>query len=479
MQIIWTITPTVSSKKFTAKLRKADTGEIVAEQPYTQTGSVTLNRLFEQGFNGSFEQQNIQFLIETTETSLNLTYSLQFVRVSESEDSSEDFSATITAGIVEPDSLVETIFVQDNIPDIGILEFLTGIFKMFNLTAFIEDDPSSDDFGKVVVKTLDSFYSGGTSRDITEFVDTSQGESNFSVPFNDIQFKFADPKTFGAFFFEKLNNRQLGSVKASSTSGSGRDPRLNRGQDYRVQLPFEKMFFEKLTDGNDNSDTTIGFGYFVDDNQAPVINKPLMFFRANTTGTAIQMQDGGGTGTPLSITQYNRASNFRVGTQSVVIAVSSGESSAVSFSYVVPTTFATATVSVSPNSSTTVNPLVTGSLLRTSTVSSESNVTTTFTTLTTGNTLNFSTEINPFVATVEDNNTLFLNFYSKYIRDVFSYNRRLIKVNAILPQKFLLRYKLSDTIVINNTEFYINKITTNLQTGKSKLELLTKVNTIS
>jgi hypothetical protein len=479
MQIIWTITPSVSSKKFTAKLRKADTGEIVAEQPYTQTGSVTLNRLFEQGFNGSFEQQNIQFLIETTETSLNLTYSLQFVRVSESEDSSEDFSATITAGIVEPDSLVETIFVQDNIPDISILEFLTGIFKMFNLTAFIEDDPSSDDFGKVVVKTLDSFYSGGTSRDITEFVDTSQGESNFSVPFNDIQFKFADPKTFGAFFFEKLNNRQLGSVKASSTSGSGRDPRLNRGQDYRVQLPFEKMFFEKLTDGNDNSDTTIGFGYFVDDNQAPVINKPLMFFRANTTGTAIQMQDGGGTGTPLSITQYNRASNFRVGTQSVVIAVSSGESSAVSFEYVVPTTFATATVSVSPNSSSTVNPLVTGSLLRTSTVSSESNVTTTFTTLTTGNTLNFSTEINPFVATVEDNNTLFLNFYSKYIRDVFSYNRRLVKVNAILPQKFLLRYKLSDTIVINNTEFYINKITTNLQTGKSKLELLTKVNTIS
>ena len=479
MQIIWTITPSVSSKKFTAKLRKADTGEIVAEQPYTQTGSVTLNRVFEQGFNGSFEQQNIQFLIETTETSLNLTYSLQFVRVSESEDSSEDFSATITAGIVEPDSLVETINVQDNIPDIGILEFLTGIFKMFNLTAFIEDDPSNDDFGKVVVKTLDSFYAGGTSRDITEFVDTSQGESNFSVPFNDIQFKFADPKTFGAFFFEKLHNRQLGSVKASSTSGSGRDPRLNRGQDYRVQLPFEKMFFEKLTDGNDNSQTTIGFGYFVDDNQAPVISKPLMFFRANTTGTGIQMQDGGGTGTPLSITQYNRASNFRVGTQSVVIAVSSGESSAVSFEYVVPTTFATATVSVSPNSSTTVNPLVTGSLLRTSTVSSESNVTTTFTTLTTGNTLNFSTEINPFVATVEDNNTLFLNFYSKYIRDVFSYNRRLVKVNAILPQKFLLRYKLSDTIVVGNTEFYINKITTNLQTGKSSLELLTKVNTIS
>ena len=476
MKIVWTVTPNTSSAKFTAKLRKAGTGEIISEVQYTQVGSLTLTQNFVTVNTNSFEKHNVEFVIETTETTLVLTYSLTFQRVVTTNTGT--VTSNLTAGLVEPNTLVETIFVTDNIPEISILSFLTGLFKMFNLTAFIEDDPSSADFGDVVVKTLDSFYASGTSRDITDFVDTSEGESNFSVPFNDVEFKFSDPETFGAFFFEKINNRQLGSVKAKDANNSGRDPRLNRGQDYRIELPFEKMFFEKLKNGADQSDTTIGFGYFVDDNQDPVVNNPLMFFRASTRGTTIQMQDGTSVGSPASLTTFNRASNFRVGTQSVEISIDASESGAVSFTFVEPDTFVTTSTSVSAGATSTLNPIVTGSLLRTSAVASESNVTTTFTTLTTGQTLNFGNEVDPFVPTIE-NNTLFESFYKKYIRDVFSYNRRLVKVNAILPQKFLLRYKLSDTIVVNNTEFYINKISTNLQTGKSTLELLTKINTIS
>ena len=45
-------------------------------------------------------------------------------------------------------------------------------------------------------------------------------------------------------------------------------------------------------------------------------------------------------------------------------------------------------------------------------------------------------------------------------------------MNAILPLKFLLTYSLADTIIISDRLFTINKITTNLQTGKSTLELL-------
>tara|TARA_R100001440_G_scaffold19223_1_gene32499 strand:- start:1333 stop:3894 length:2562 start_codon:yes stop_codon:yes gene_type:complete len=476
MKIVWTVTPNTSSAKFTAKLRKAGTGEIISEVQYTQVGSLTLTQNFVTVNTNSFEKHNVEFVIETTETTLVLTYSLTFQRVVTTNTGT--VTSNLTAGLVEPNTLVETIFVTDNIPEISILSFLTGLFKMFNLTAFIEDDPSSADFGDVVVKTLDSFYASGSSRDITDFVDTSEGESNFSVPFNDVEFKFSDPETFGAFFFEKINNRQLGSVKARDANNSGRDPRLNRGQDYRIELPFEKMFFEKLKNGADQSDTTIGFGYFVDDNQDPVVNNPLMFFRASTRGTTIQMQDGTSVGSPASLTTFNRASNFRVGTQSVEISISASESGAVSFTFVEPDTFVTTATSVSPGATSTLNPIVTGSLLRTSAVASESNVTTTFSTVTTGQTLNFGNEVDPFVPTIE-NNTLFESFYKKYIRDVFSYNRRLVKVNAILPQKFLLRYKLSDTIVVNNTEFYINKISTNLQTGKSTLELLTKINTIS
>ena len=475
MQITFIVTPDTSSKKFTLKLKKAGTGEVIKEVKYTQIGSASLTQNFVTNVAESFEKHNVQFVIETPETSLTLSsISLSFQRVIVGTPNAG--TTNISAGLIEPKTLVSTIFVSENVPDISILSFLTGLFKMFNLTAFVEDDPSNADFGNVVVKTLDDFYGSGTSRDITDFVDTSEGESNFSVPFNDVEFKFSDPSTFGSFFFEKINNRQLGSVKATDATNSGRDPRLNRGQDYRIELPFEKMFFEKLTNTPDNADTTIGYGYFVDDNQDPIVKNPLLFFKTSTSAS-IQMQDGGGVGTPANITTYNRPSNFRVGTQNVQISLDASESSAVSFSYVEPNTFVTSTISVAPGALTTFT-MVTGSLLRTSSVSDESNITTTLSTQTTGQTINFGNEVDAFVPTINPD-TLFESFYKKYIRDVFSYNRRLVKVNAILPQKFLLRYKLSDTIILNNTEYYINKITTNLQTGKSTLELLTKINTIS
>ena len=38
------------------------------------------------------------------------------------------------------------------------IDFLTGIFKMFNLTAYYIDDIADADFGKIYVDTLDNYY---------------------------------------------------------------------------------------------------------------------------------------------------------------------------------------------------------------------------------------------------------------------------------------------------------------------------------
>ena len=295
------------------------------------------------------------------------------------------------------------------------------------------------------------------------------------MPFNDIEFTYQEPKTFGAFYYNKLNNREYGSVKASDGTQSGRDPRLNRGQDYRVELPFEKMFFERLNDSNDESESQIGYGFFVDDNQAATVGKPLMFFKSTTpTSTkTIQMYNGASVGTPSQITSYNRPTNFQLGTSSVVISVGSGESSTVTFSYL-DTNYASQTINVTVGGTGNISTAITNSVRATSNVDDVANITITYTEITTSQTLNFSKEIDPFNFVV-DENTLFKSYYQNYISDVFSFNRRLVKVQAILPQSFLLNYKLSDTIVINNEEFLINKITTNLQTGRSSLELLNKI----
>ena len=53
--------------------------------------------------------------------------------------------------------------------------------------------------------------------------------------------------------------------------------------------------------------------------------------------------------------------------------------------------------------------------------------------------------------------------------------RRIIKFKAFLPLKILRKYTLADKFIINNQEYRINSITTNLGTGESDLELLNVV----
>jgi len=71
-----------------------------------------------------------------------------------------------TSTYVAPAAFEFTITSQ--IPDIKVIDFLTGIFKMFNLVAFLND------VGVVVVKTLDSFYSSGVNYDISSYIDVKQ-----------------------------------------------------------------------------------------------------------------------------------------------------------------------------------------------------------------------------------------------------------------------------------------------------------------
>ena len=478
MKVKWTVTPSVNTKQFTARLRKAGTNEVISELDHTSgTTNTILEFEFVTDLFNTVDGHNVEFVIETTETSLNMTYEMSFTKTLTRLGVFEN-ARTVAAGTISPSSVVDTIYIADQIPDMKILNFLTGLFKTFNLTAFVDDDVSSSTFSQIKVQTLDSFYAGGATRDITEFVNTEEGESNFSVPFNDISFSFEEPKSFSAFYYNKLNTREYGSVKASTATGSGRDPRLNRGQDYVVKTPYEKMLFERLKNVNGGANTNIGFGYFVDDNQSPTIGKPLLFIKKNTSvsSTPIQMFDGDGTGTPASISTINRGTNFQEGTASVFLAVS-GEPSPISFSYLDGNN-APQTVTVANGANTTINPVVKNSVIITSNVDDPGNVTITYTVSSDSQTLNFSREVNPFVTGQIDDNTLFKTFYSDYISDLFSYNRRLVKVKAILPQSFLLEYKLSDTLIISNEEFIINKITTNLQTGESSLELLNKITSV-
>jgi hypothetical protein len=58
---------------------------------------------------------------------------------------------------------------------------------------------------------------------------------------------------------------------------------------------------------------------------------------------------------------------------------------------------------------------------------------------------------------------------------VFNPKNRLTKIKAILPLSILLNFELNDRFKIVDRLFRINKITTNLTTGESDMELLNEL----
>lgn len=199
-------------------------------------------------------------------------------------------------------SLFGDVIITSHVPDIKIIDFLTGLFKMFNLTAYVGDD------NVIVVKTLDEFYSDGTSYDITKYVNVEESSVKRVANYSELEYKFQSPSTLLAKRFADTNNKEFGSQSYKVVN----DFKHIDGTKYSVALPFEKVIYERLTDDNDNSSVNIQYGLYVDDNLNTIKGKPLLFYKVYTgvSGDYIYYKpftDDSAT----QVSTYNRPSNVK------------------------------------------------------------------------------------------------------------------------------------------------------------------------
>ena len=287
------------------------------------------------------------------------------------------------------------------IPTMKVIDFLTGVFKMFNLTAFVQDD------GKIKVQTLDSFYSGGTSYDISEYVDIDSSQVDIALPYREIQFQYKGLGTKLALQHEQLSNSGIGwgTLEYNANSGENLD-----GGIYTVEAPFEHMKYERLRDGNSTTTTTIQVGWCVDDNDDAYIGEPILFYPIyQQNQDDIRFLTGQDTGQQTTNDYYIPSNSFALSSSTSAINI------------------------------------------------------------------NFNAELNEWTSDNTFTDTLFDDYYTIYITDVFDIKRRLSKYKAFLPLKILRNYTLADRFVVNNRSYKINSITTNLGTGESEVELLNEV----
>jgi hypothetical protein len=194
--------------------------------------------------------------------------------------------------------------ISQQIPEMKVLDFLRGIFQMFNLTAYVEN-------GIVVVKTLNDFYATAEVFDITQYIKVDSNSVNVALPFKQIEFGYEDTKTLLALKHSQQFNYDWAKEIYNEL------PEIDGGI-YKVTLPFSHFKYERLFDLKPPTTLTdIQWGYSANDNfnsatgnYEAALGKPLLFYPILVTGVT-NMSFRPSTSTHENITSYIAPSNSR------------------------------------------------------------------------------------------------------------------------------------------------------------------------
>ena len=302
-----------------------------------------------------------------------------------------------------------TIIITEQIPELSIKDFLNGLFRAFNLTAYVDFND------EIVVKTLDSYYAAGDTFDITDFVKTDQHTVGEALPFSNVDLEYSEPKSILAQTFKSMNNKRYGELNYIGDA--------SKKNEYKITLPFEHMLFERLQDKTSNALTLLQTGSFLDDDLNPSIGQPLLFYG---------------------------------------IQRSSIYASPINFLY-----------STRPETYGALCPTGTKYILNNYWMPHNANELGTSTTAPTYNlNFGSEIDSYQLTDYGGNNNSLFQTYYQNYITRVFNKKTRIFKFNAILPLKVLLNLTLDDLIVVGTRAYTINKMSTKLQSGETNFELL-------
>lgn len=322
------------------------------------------------------------------------------------------------------------INITKKIPEMKVVDFLTGLFKIFNLTAYYIEDVSDSDYQKIYVDTLNNFYADAVNNKLTQtinldkYVDISQHQIDSIIPFTDIDFKYTETNTVINEHHKELYKKYYGNASynirekfSDTTTG---DYNIDRVSKYEINTPFSHLKYERLLDGKLGEGVTdIQWGYSAggefsaDTSTSPqkgdyesMLIKPLLFYgvRETSISTPIAWYDGVNA---HSLTDYYRPSNTN----------ETGTTTA-------PASF----------------------------------------------TLNFETEIDEFVSR-QNPNSLYEKFYKSYVEGIFNPLRRVFRVTAYLPASILVNYKLNHQVRVGDKMFRINSVSVDLVTGKAEFEL--------
>ena len=291
-----------------------------------------------------------------------------------------------------------------------IVDFLSSLFKMFNLVASIDEN------NVILVESYDKFQSQYVERDITKYIDQTGFDIAKTNIFSAINFEFKEPKLQLTKAFSQFTKRNYGSQEYAPTVSNNRIT----GSNYNISTPLQMPVSESIPnlDYPHSGGETAGVNYLqlVNESGKQTDIAPYLFYPLRVGSGVAGLAD--------------REVAFDIITSVVSV----------------PTCYVPSNVNRRYNSTDLVWEYL--------------------------NNLSFQDEIAVWDSISVIDKNLFNMFYKTFIVQSFNSKSRIWNLKAKLSEGFLHNLKLSDILVYNDNKFRINKVKSNFNTGISDLELI-------
>ena len=297
--------------------------------------------------------------------------------------------AMTTAGIVT---------MADQMPEQKISDFIGSLLRAFNLVV-VPTAPSTYD-----IEPLDTWYSEGTTREVSEYVDTEEVSIKKAPLYRRISFSYNETGAVLGEQYRLQNDIGYGDLRADFAFD---------GEEFKVEVGFDNMLFERLTDTYSNGVglTEINVGQCITRESEPYIGQPIIFYAAGNLRIPLNNH---WSYTDMSGAAIQKQDMWLIGNVN------------------------------NPTAETVTK------------------------------TLNFGTEVDPYLLQ-GFSQSLYNNYWKDYITDLYDASRRVFTYKAQLPLGIMLNLKNNDKLTILERNYIINSVKLNLTTGEASLELLNDV----
>jgi hypothetical protein len=423
--------------------------------------------------------------------------------------------ATAAEMITTPVTTSAYISFVEKAPKLKLIDLLLGVFKMLNLTSYVDPD------GSVRVLPLRDYYAAGNTHDITQYVEESSHTVENGFIYRNVNMKHEEPSDIlTKNFITGVDGVKYGDIRVNKENilGDVGTSEIADGRDYNIESPFARMMFEKVAqcvdiNGNIVSDASYSassggnltdcvIGNLIDDKLEEVETKPIIFFGKRvdqissytpSSSIPVTINDIGGRvtvdGVNTTIERGNTAGSIGKDLYSIVGGLILTQPGGVS---------------------TNINKLVTDDILEdplniNPTLGTPDKIGATLQRLwwnpsgimASRYRRDGVTLMNPygkFVSLSFDGSQaydeaeytnqfpssewivgLYQNNYEDYLKNLYEKTSRISKFNVNFPASLIQAYSLNDTMIVGTNEYNINKIKIDLLTGKGDVELINKI----